>query len=156
MRCSHDFRILRVAQKFCQKVCGGSEALADHENQSAPPRTPKPSGCRAAWEQHCPWNRAAIGGTRGIFHDITGRIRHDEEREKLIAELQKALDDVKTLSGLLPICAWCNQVRDDSGYWQDVESFLQANARLTHGLCPHCAPKVFAEFEKSPVPAIET
>jgi len=66
------------------------------------------------------------------------------------AELKKALDEVKTLSGLLPICAACKKVRDDKGYWQQIESFISehSDAQFSHGLCPHCAEQLYPEYYK--------
>ena len=59
----------------------------------------------------------------------------------LVSELRSALADVKVLSGLLPICAWCKQIRDDEGYWTTLESYIagRSDARFTHGICPQCA-----------------
>lgn len=76
--------------------------------------------------------------------DITGPKKAEQEREKLIQELQETLQEVKTLSGLLPICAWCKKFRDDEGYWKSVEEYLgeHTGAKFTHGICPECA----AEF----------
>ncbi len=67
--------------------------------------------------------------------------RRAVEREELIAKLQQSLDQIKTLSGLLPICSKCKVVRDDKGYWHDVESFIEqrADVQFSHGLCPQCA-----------------
>lgn len=72
--------------------------------------------------------------------DITERKRQEVERERLITELQKALAEVKTLSGLLPICASCKKIRDDKGYWNQIESYIGARSRATfsHGICPDC------------------
>jgi hypothetical protein len=67
--------------------------------------------------------------------------RHaEQERERALAELQRALASLKTLSGLIPVCAWCRQVRADQGYWDDLESFVERNtdAGFTHGICPDC------------------
>jgi response regulator RpfG family c-di-GMP phosphodiesterase len=63
-----------------------------------------------------------------------------EEREKLIHELQNAMAEIKTLSGLLPICARCKKIRDDAGYWTHVESYIQqrSGARFMHDICPEC------------------
>ena len=57
-----------------------------------------------------------------------------------VRQLTAALEQVKTLSGLLPICAWCKRVRDDAGYWTQIESYLArySDATLTHGICPTC------------------
>ena len=84
--------------------------------------------------------------TRGIFHDITERNRREEERERLIKELRAALAEVKTLSGLLPVCAWCKKIRDDKGYWQNVQDYLDQNVQMTHGICPDCRHQVMPEL----------
>lgn len=65
------------------------------------------------------------------------------ERKQLILQLQDALARVKTLSGLLPICAWCKRIRDDKGYWNHVETYLaeHTEADFTHGICPDCAQR---------------
>jgi len=70
-----------------------------------------------------------------------------EERERLIQELQETLAKVNTLSGLLPICAWCKKLRDDEGYWKSVEEYISAHtgAEFTHGMCPDCYDKVLAQ-----------
>ena len=65
-----------------------------------------------------------------------------------VRELQEALDQVKTLSGILPICAGCKNIRDDQGYWSRVEAYLSLHSevRFSHGLCPECLPKYYPEF----------
>ena len=70
------------------------------------------------------------------------------EREELIANLQKALADVKTLSGMLPICAWCKKVRNDEGYWQKIEAYMKSHLDLdfTHGICNDCAKKEYPDL----------
>jgi PAS domain S-box-containing protein len=85
-----------------------------------------------------------------IFRDITGRKQAEEEREKLILELQDALAKVKTLSGLLPICASCKKIRDDKGYWNQIEVYIRdhSEAEFSHGLCPDCAKKYFPELNE--------
>jgi CheY-like chemotaxis protein len=71
--------------------------------------------------------------------------KKDRERERLIAELKDALAEVKTLSGLLPVCAGCKKVRDDKGYWNQLETYLQnhTDANVSHGLCPDCMDKMY-------------
>ena len=72
--------------------------------------------------------------------------RQDYLQRRLIAaqaaSLSEALGSVKVLSGLLPICAWCHKVRQDDGYWQQIEAYLSArtDAEFTHGICPECQP----------------
>jgi PleD family two-component response regulator len=70
------------------------------------------------------------------------RIR--EEQKNLIAELKQALDEVKLLSGLLPICAWCKSIRDDKGYWNQLEAYLSSHSevKFSHGICPRCVQKI--------------
>src|SRR5439155_6634673 len=86
-------------------------------------------------------------GYLGIFRDISLRKSLEGEREKLILELKNALTEVKTLSGLIPICGWCKNVRNDSGYWQSVEQYVHAHteATFTHGICPECKEKFKAD-----------
>ena len=81
-----------------------------------------------------------IIGASMIARDIDDRKRHEQERERLISELQAALAQVKMLNGLLPICASCKKIRDDQGYWTQVEVYLMAHsqAEFTHGICPEC------------------
>jgi PAS domain S-box-containing protein len=86
----------------------------------------------------------AILGVVGVALDLTERVRAEADRERLIEELQEALDRVKVLSGLIPICTHCKAVRDDKGYWQQVDSFMRehSDARLSHSICPECAQKL--------------
>jgi PAS domain S-box-containing protein len=91
-------------------------------------------------------------GTFGISRDITERKRAEAERERLIGELQEALSSVKTLSGLLPICAACKNIRDDSGYWNQIESYFKEHTRVefTHGICPDCMKKLYPGVKAPP------
>jgi PAS domain S-box-containing protein len=88
-----------------------------------------------------------ILGVVGVALDLTERVRAEEDRERLIEELQDALDRVKVLSGLIPICTHCKAVRDDKGYWQQVDAFMRehSNAKLSHSICPECAQKMMPE-----------
>jgi len=76
--------------------------------------------------------------------------RMEEEREKLIAELQESLIKVKTLRGLIPICASCKKIRDDTGYWSEVENYVSkySDAVFSHGICPDCFEKLYPEQYK--------
>jgi hypothetical protein len=84
----------------------------------------------------------------GTHQDISRQKHAEMERENLINDLRSALADVKTLSGLLPICSSCKKIRDDNGYWQQVESYVQrhSEAQFTHGLCPDCIGKYFPDY----------
>ncbi len=70
------------------------------------------------------------------------------EEKRLVGELREALDQIKRLSGLLPICATCKKIRDDKGYWNEIESYIceHSEADFTHGICPECAKKYYSEF----------
>jgi hypothetical protein len=83
---------------------------------------------------------------------VAERKQYEREREGLVSELQKALSEVKTLSGLLPICAYCKKIRNDKGYWEQLEGYIQdhSEAEFSHGICPECAKERFPDlYEKS-------
>jgi hypothetical protein len=82
--------------------------------------------------------------------DITEHKQAEEERERLILELQEALSQVKTLSGLLPICASCKKIRNDEGYWEQMEIYISEHSEVdfSHGICPECAQKLYPEYYK--------
>ncbi|RJR17901.1 MAG: DNA-binding response regulator [Desulfobacteraceae bacterium] len=75
-------------------------------------------------------------------------INAERERDRLIKELKDALANVKTLRGLLPICASCKKIRDDRGYWTQVEVFIgnHSEADFSHGICPDCMKKLYPDF----------
>ncbi|MCP4688073.1 MAG: PAS domain S-box protein [Desulfobacterales bacterium] len=79
-------------------------------------------------------------GTQGIARDVTKRKKAEEEREKVIQELQEALTEVELLSGLLPICSYCKKVRNDEGYWLQIENYIESHskAKFSHGMCNEC------------------
>jgi hypothetical protein len=72
----------------------------------------------------------------------------EEKRERAIKEREKALEDVRVLRGLLPICASCKQIRDDEGYWTQIEVYIRdhSEAQFSHGMCPACARKAYPEY----------
>jgi DNA-binding NtrC family response regulator len=74
--------------------------------------------------------------------------RAQEEKEALIVELREALAKVKTLRGLLPVCASCKKVRDDQGYWTQIDEYLRehSEADVSHGICPDCARRLYPEL----------
>jgi PAS domain S-box-containing protein len=87
---------------------------------------------------------------QSIIRDITLRKQMEQEREKLLLDLQGALAKVEQLSGLLPICASCKKIRDDKGGWNQIESYIRDHsaAEFTHSICPECAKKLYPEFYK--------
>jgi len=88
----------------------------------------------------------AVGG---FCTDITERTEFEKEKECLIKDLHKALEEVNVLSGLLPICASCKSIRDDKGYWSKIEAYLceHSEAKFTHSLCPTCIEKLHGNEE---------
>jgi PAS domain S-box-containing protein len=91
-----------------------------------------------------------VMGFQGTIRDITEHRRAEAEREKLIVDLQEALSKVKALSGLLPICASCKKIRDDNGYWTQIECYISSHseADFSHGLCPECTKQLYPEYHK--------
>ena len=77
--------------------------------------------------------------------EIARRMKAEQERDRVITELQKALSEVKTLRGLLPICCNCKKIRDDNGYWNQIESYIQSRseAEFSHGICPDCLKELY-------------
>jgi ABC-type phosphate/phosphonate transport system substrate-binding protein len=82
--------------------------------------------------------------------ELAERTKIEAERERLIAELKDALNNVKTLKGLLPICASCKKIRDDKGYWSQIEEYIgsHSDAQFSHGICPECMKKLYPQFYK--------
>jgi len=84
-----------------------------------------------------------------IFHfrDVTDKRLAEMHLEKTVVDLRRALTEVRTLSGLLPICSSCKKIRDDTGYWKDVETYISqhSTAEFSHGICPDCMQKLYPE-----------
>lgn len=89
-----------------------------------------------------------VFGLLGICTDITERKKIELENESLIEELKEAIGEVKVLSGLLPICSHCKKVRDDKGYWNQIESYIKkhSEAEFSHSICPDCAKKLYSDL----------
>ncbi|MBN1759529.1 MAG: hypothetical protein JW863_14465 [Chitinispirillaceae bacterium] len=83
-----------------------------------------------------------------ISEDITEQKNAERDRIKLIDDLKRALDEVETLRGLLPICASCKKIRDDQGYWNHIEVYISnhSNVDFTHTLCPDCVKHFYPEY----------
>jgi hypothetical protein len=81
-------------------------------------------------------------------HEIERRKKAEKELGKVVQELEKALSEVKILQGILPICSHCKKIRDDQGYWQNVEKYIhdRSEAEFSHGVCPECAKKYYPDF----------
>ena len=86
----------------------------------------------------------------GVMYDISNRKKIEEEKGLVIEELQKALAKVKQLSGFFPICSLCKKIRDDKGYWNQIESYIRdhSEAEFSHSICPECSKKYYSEYTK--------
>lgn len=82
----------------------------------------------------------------GTHMDITERKLIEEERDRLIVSLQEAMQEIRTLKGIIPICSYCYRIRDEAGAWDMLEAYLakHSNAEFSHGICPECHVKVMA------------
>ncbi len=70
------------------------------------------------------------------------------EKERMIVELHEATEKIKILKGFLPICSHCKKIRNDEGYWQQLEKYISehSEAQFSHGICPTCAEKYYSEL----------
>ena len=91
-------------------------------------------------------------GIQGVLRDVTARVRAAAERELLLAQLQEAAANIRTLSGLLPICAGCKKIRDDKGSWSQIETYISSHMEVefSHGLCPECQKVYFPGITGKP------
>jgi len=84
----------------------------------------------------------------GFTQDITERRLAEQEREKLIVELQKSLDEINTLRGILPICSFCKNIRNDEGYYEQIENYIHKHSGVdfSHTICPKCLSEHYPEI----------
>lgn len=82
-------------------------------------------------------------GIEGIVQDVSKIKQAEKDREDMIIKLEKALSEIKTLKGILPLCSFCKKVRDDEGYWEQVDIYIHkhSEADISHGICPDCLKK---------------
>lgn len=88
------------------------------------------------------WNRK-------LAQEIQERKKAQSEKEKLIVELSAALNEIKTLRGILPICSHCKKIRDDTGAWNQIEHYMTEHSEVefSHGICQGCAEKLYPEYD---------
>ncbi len=88
-----------------------------------------------------------IIGSLSSGEDITERKRVEEEKERLIKELKEAIENVKILRGMLPICSSCKKIRSDKGYWTQIEAYIRehSDVEFTHSICPECIKKLYPD-----------
>lgn len=89
-----------------------------------------------------------IAGYVVIVHDITSSVLLQQEKQQLALENKYAKDKIRTLSELLPICANCKKIRDDEGYWQNVENYISEHTgtQFSHGICPDCMKEIYPDI----------
>jgi PAS domain S-box-containing protein len=108
---------------------------------------------------HYPYfeNDGSISGYVVNAHDITERKQAEDEREKLINEIQAALAEIKTLRSILPLCSFCKKIRDDKGYWEQVDVYIYKHleADISHSICPECMKKHYPEQYEDMYPTEE-
>ncbi len=82
-----------------------------------------------------------------LLKEVEVRRKAEQKKEETIDELRRALEEIKTLRGILPICAACKKIRDDKGYWNQIESYIRdrSEAEFSHGICPECAKNLYGE-----------
>ncbi len=102
----------------------------------------------------CEWNNSSLRDKNGkqvgiasLGLDITDRNLMEKEREELILKLQEAIIKIKTLKGMLPICSKCKKIRDDKGYWNRIEAYIEkhSGASFSHGMCPDCSDELYGK-----------
>lgn len=98
-------------------------------------------------------NGAILHGQKLIFcisRDISGRMRAEAEREELIGRLRESLAEIKTLRGILPLCTYCKKIRDDEGYWEQVDVYIHqhSEAGISHSICPDCLRQHFPDIHQ--------
>jgi PAS domain S-box-containing protein len=148
-RTDHDFRIPELADSYAaddRDVMQSGCPLYNREEVTVLPSGEK--GWLLVSKMPLRDTEGKIIGLVGISHDITERKRIEEEKDKLVSDLQKALSEVKTLRGFLPICSNCKKIRDDKGYWNQIESYIRdhSDAEFSHGICPECAKKLYPDM----------
>jgi hypothetical protein len=101
----------------------------------------------ARWRTEARWSWSVVGFFTLVTSGLAWLLQRAWQRER-----KRALEEVRELRGLLPICASCKKIRDDTGYWNQIESYVQAHsfAQFTHGICPDCAEEMLAMFHSPP------
>ena len=97
------------------------------------------------------WNAAPDAGRSTIYsvaRDVTAKKQADDERERLVTELQAALAEIRTLQGIVPICSYCKRVRSDQDYWEQIDTYIaqHSDTQFSHGICPSCMDRAMSDM----------
>lgn len=115
-------------------------------------RLVRPDGAERTVQSRGTLQASSVDGASrmiGMVMDITERQRNEQEREHLLSELQMMVARIKRLQGMLPICASCKKIRNDNGYWEQIEVYIRehSEAEFSHGLCPDCAKRLYPDID---------
>ena len=146
-RTDHDINPKRIADPYCDmdKMLLEKGGAQDYEIYF---QNPDGNNQAVLFNKACYTNAdGSVVGLVGVITDVTDRKAVEEEKKELIARLSNALAEIKTLSGLLPVCSYCKKVRDDKGYWSRIEKYVQehSQAQFSHGICPDCMKEHYPE-----------
>jgi len=125
-----------------------TDGIEDFEYFENPVLTKKGEERIIAWHNTVLRDKAGnVLASLSSGEDITERKRAEEDRERLIKELKDALNKVRTLSGMIPICSSCKKIRTDRGYWTQIEAYIRdhSEAEFTHSICPECMKKLYPD-----------
>jgi len=104
--------------------------------------------CKDGSKKDISWGFIATGKQNWACGlNLTERKRAEKEREKIIEKLQKSIEEINSLRGILPICSMCKNIRNDEGYYEQIESYIQkhSEAVFSHGLCPECSDELYGD-----------
>lgn len=103
-----------------------------------------PAGCRGIVQNRLHESNRELKESIGKLEET------NREKEQLISDLQASAQQIKVLQGILPICVHCKRIRDDEGYWHQVEEYIRdrSEADFSHGLCPECREKLYPELSR--------
>lgn len=143
-----------VGRPLGQVAGRGQLAASIQEQQETPAEIEVRRGEGTAWYDLRRWplndSRGRRRGCLIVLRDITRRKQVEAERERLLSDLRAALAKVEKLEGMLPICANCKRIRDESGVWHNVEVYIRdhTKAEFSHGICPECAKRLYPDYTR--------
>ncbi|MFZ4619532.1 MAG: PAS domain S-box protein [Bacteroidota bacterium] len=146
--------ITLIPQQYVEQHVSGMKRGADGPERHVIGGTAELRGQRKNGEEFpielslAEWETSTGRYFSAIIRDVTRRKLIEAEREQLITDLQNAIEQIKTLKGIVPICANCKKIRDDKGYWEQVDQYVakHTDAKFSHGICPDCTQKLYPDY----------